>query len=234
MTQTLTARELFRAAYNNRYTWDAEFPGYRAEVTLKIGEVNHTGGVRINSDLTFEVLGVNDEQVKRTIHNQLWEITIHRVSHSFEETHGQNTFSFGSTDETGAVEILVGGASAGNHYKVRNNTVCFVHRHIGNKIVNINMFRTLMTDRGYLSQGYNSVYIDPETGEPQGAKTTFEDSFEKIGNYYILTRRQIHTHQDGEQVTTEFGFSNITLLEPVAISGDIRGSEELQTGLGRL
>ncbi len=217
MNQTLTAQELFRAAYNNRYTWDAEFPGYRAEVNMKMGEVTHIGEVRINSDLTFEVLGVEDEQVKRAIHNQLWEITIHRVSHSFEKTHGQNTFSFGSTDETGAVEILVGGASAGNFYKVRDNTVCFVHRHIGNKIVNINTFRTLMTDKGYLAQGYDSVYIDPETGEPQGAKTTFEDSFEKIGNYYLLTHRLIHSEQDGQPVTTEFGFSNITLLEPVAI-----------------
>jgi hypothetical protein len=217
MTQTLTARELFRAAYDNRYTWDAEFPGYRAEVTLKIGKVTHTGQVRINSDLTFEVLGVKDEQAKHAIHNQLWEITIHRVSHSFEESHSQNTFTLGSIDETGAVEILVGGASAGNRYKVRDNTVCFVHRHIGNKIVNINTFKTLMTDKGYLAQGYDSVYIDPETGKSQGHKTTFEDSFEKIGNYYILTRRLIYTEQDGEPITTEFGFSNVKLLEPVAI-----------------
>ncbi|MGB5592975.1 MAG: DUF3386 family protein [Crocosphaera sp.] len=28
-------RDLFRAAYENRYTWDQNFPGYTADVTFK-------------------------------------------------------------------------------------------------------------------------------------------------------------------------------------------------------
>ena len=157
MTQTLTAEELFRSAYENRYTWDAQFPGYEAQVTLKTPEGTYTGQVKIDSALKFEVLNVKDEQAKRLINNQLWEMIIHRVRHSFSETHGQNTFTIGSTDETGAVEILVGGASAGNRYKVGNNIVGFVHRQIGNKIVNINTTKALMTDRGYLAEEYDSV-----------------------------------------------------------------------------
>lgn len=210
MTQTLTAEELFRSAYENRYTWDPQFPGYEAQVTLKTPEGTYTGQVKIDSALKFEVLNVKDEQAKRLINNQLWEMTIHRVRHSFSETHGQNTFTIGSTDETGAVEILVGGASAGNRYKVGNNIVGFVHRQIGNKIVNINTTKALMTDRGYLAEEYDSVYIEPETGKPQGAKTSFKDSFTKVGNYYILTHRVISTEQDGQPVTTELTFSQIT------------------------
>ncbi|MGB3695390.1 MAG: DUF3386 domain-containing protein [Spirulinaceae cyanobacterium] len=215
MTQTLTAKELFRAAYDNRYTWNADFPGYTADVSFKTGTENHTGQVRINSDLTFEVLNVSDDQAKRAINNQLWEMTIHRVSHSFEKTHGENTFTIGEVDDTGATEILLGGANEGNRYKVRDNTVSFVHRHIGNKLVNIHTSSSLTTEEGYLAEEYTSVYLDTQTGEPQGKKTTFKDTFTKIGDYYILTNRLISTEEDGKSATTEFGFSNVQFLAPV-------------------
>ncbi|MEO1148701.1 MAG: DUF3386 family protein [Cyanobacteria bacterium J06638_22] len=61
MTTTQDAREIMRAAYENRYTWDNSFPGYRATVTLKDGGITHRGQVRINPDLTFEVLNIDDE-----------------------------------------------------------------------------------------------------------------------------------------------------------------------------
>jgi len=31
--QQAPARELFKEAFENRYTWDKDFPGYRAEIT---------------------------------------------------------------------------------------------------------------------------------------------------------------------------------------------------------
>ncbi|MEM0979615.1 MAG: DUF3386 domain-containing protein [Cyanobacteria bacterium P01_H01_bin.58] len=212
MPQTLTAQDLFRAAYENRYTWDSSFPGYGATVTLKDRGVTHRGQVRINPDLTFEVLNIENETAQRMVKSQLWEITIHRARQSFTATHGDNTFKFGKTDETGAVEILVGGAAMGNRYKVRNNTVCFVHRQIRDVVVNIHTFDTLMTDEGYLSTGYRSVYLDPETGVRKGAETTFEDTFAKVDGYYLLVRRSIQTEENGDLQVTELQFSNLKLL----------------------
>ena len=181
MTQTLTAQDLFQAAYENRYTWDADFPGYHASVTLRDGGTTYKGQVQINADLTFEVLNIAAEIAQRQIKSQLWEITIHRVRHSFTETYGNNTFALGETDDTGAVEILVSGAAMGNRYKVRDNTVCFVHRQIRDVVVSIHTFETLTTDRGYLSTGYRSLYLDPDTGTTKGPETVFEDTFEEVG-----------------------------------------------------
>ena len=212
MTQTLTAQDLFRAAYENRYTWDADFPGYGATVTLRGGGMTHRGQVQVNADFTFEVLNIADEAAQRQIKSQLWEITIHRVRHSFAETHGKNTFALGETDETGAVEILVSGAAMGNRYKVRDNTVCFVHRQIRDVVVNIHTFETLTTDRGYLSTGYRSVYLDPETGTNKGPATVFEDTFEEVGGYYLLTRRLIRTTDNDSPQVTEIEFSKVRLL----------------------
>lgn len=213
MTQTLTAQDVFRSAYENRYTWDSNFPGYQAKVTMTGGEQQHTARVTVNSDLSFEVSDLEDTQAKKAIQGQLWEMTIHRVKHSFAETHGQNTFSFGEKDDNGAIEILVGGASAGNSYKVKDNTVCFVNRRIRDKVVNINTLTTFMTESGYLSERYESFYLNPATKERETEVTTFEDGFTKIGDYYLLTKRVIRAiDSDGKSVDTEFAFSDFQLI----------------------
>jgi hypothetical protein len=217
MTAQLSARELFRAAYENRYTWDKNFPGYTADVQLKTDDQVYTGKIRINADLSFDVSDVADEEAKKAIHGQVWEIAVHRVRRPFEETHGKNTFEYGATDETGAVEILVGGKSEGDRYKIRNNEVTLVHRHIHNVVVTINTFSTIDTGEGYLSHTYDSVYHDPKTGEQKEARQEFEDTYEKIGGYWIMTRRAIRSEKEGKPVTTEFAFSNVALLQPVAV-----------------
>ena len=214
MTQTLTAQDVFRSAYENRYTWDENFPGYKAKVTMRNGDWQHTARIKVNSDLSFEVSDIEDTEAKKSIQGQIWEITIHRVKHSFEETHGKNTFSFGEKDETGAIEILVGGASAGNSYKIRDNTVSFVNRRIRDKIVNINTLKTLMTESGYLSEQYESFYLDPETKKPQTGITTFEDKFAKVGDYYLLVHRLIKTtDRNGQPQHVEFEFSDFQMLD---------------------
>lgn len=217
MTEQINARELFRAAYENRYTWDKNFPGYTADITLRQGDEVYVGKVRVNPNLTAEVLEVTDEQAKKSIAEQAWEIAIHRVRRSFEDTHGKNTFSLGATDETGAVEIIMGGKSEGDRYQVRNNEVCLVHRHIHGVVVTINTFSTHDTGEGYLSHRYDSVYHDPTTGEQKGGVSQFEDNYEKVGKYYILTQRIIQTTENGQTTTTEFNFSNVKLLEPAVV-----------------
>jgi hypothetical protein len=217
MTEQLNARDLFRAAYENRYTWDKNFPGYTADVTLQQGDSVYTGTVRVHPNMSAEVLDVTDDEAKQAILGQVQEIAIHRVRRAFEDTHGKNTFSLGDTDDTGAVEILMGGKAEGDRYKLRNNEVCLVHRHIHGIVVTINTFSSHDTGEGYLSHRYDSVYHDPKTGELKGGPSEFEDNYEKVGDYYILTNRKIHSTENGQPTTTEFSFSNIKLLQPAVV-----------------
>lgn len=213
MTVTqISAQELFQAAYENRYTWDGNFPGYTADITYKYDDQVIKGQVRIDASLKAEVLNVEDEAAKKAIHGQAWEIAVHRVRRSFDQTHGANSFRYGSTDANGAVEIFVGGKSEGDKYKVRNNEVCHVHRLIHGTFVTIDTFSSHDTGEGYLSHTYNSVYHDPETGAQKGGKSDFTDEYEKVGNYYILNRREIRTETAGNLAIQEFIFSNIELL----------------------
>lgn len=213
MTVTqISAQELFRAAYQNRYTWDQNFPGYTADITYKYEGQELNGKVRIDANLKAEVLDIEDEAAKKAIHSQAWEIAVHRIRRSFEQTHSENTFTYGETDADGAVEILLGGKSAGDRYKVRNDVVTLVHRHIHGVVVTINTFSIQETEAGYLAHTYDSVYHDPQTGVQKGGRSEFTDEYEKVGNYYILTRREIRTETDGNLAIQEFIFSNLDLL----------------------
>ncbi len=217
MTELQDARELMRAAYNNRYTWDRNFPGYSADITLKQGDRVYSGQVRIDANFKYQVSDVEDEQARKAIEGQAWEIAVHRVSRPFEESHKNNSFKLGATDDTGAVELLVEGQAAGDRYKVRDNIVTLVHRHIHGVVVTINTTGTIATEAGYLASHYDSVYHDAKTGEPKGGRSEFVDSYEKVGNYYILTSRVITTEEEGQTSTSEFAFSNVKLLEAVAV-----------------
>lgn len=207
----VSAQELFRSAYDNRYTWASNFPGYTAEVTYTNGDTVTTGKISVGADLKPTV-EVEDEEAKKAIHNQLFEVAIHRIRRSFDDTHAKNTFSYGeaeASDPAGTTKIMVGGKGEGDHYKLRNNEVCLVHRHIHGVVVTINTFSSHDTGEGYLSHTYDSIYHDPQTGEQKGGYSKFEDNYTQVGTYHILNQRIIKTDGEADQ---EFAFSNIKLL----------------------
>lgn len=217
MTTTQDAREIMRAAYENRYTWDRSFPGYTADVTFDWNGKVYTGTVTVNPNLSSDISGIDDEDAKKQLAGQLQEIAIHRIRRSFDDTHSKNTFELAETDDTGAVKLLVGGKSTGDYYKIRDNEVVLVHRHIHGIVVTINTFTSHQTEDGYLSHTYDSVYHDPQTGEQKGGKSVFEDNYEKVGDYYLLNQRIIKT--EGEEPDTKsFSFSNIALLQPAPVA----------------
>ncbi|MEM7557070.1 MAG: DUF3386 domain-containing protein [Cyanobacteria bacterium P01_A01_bin.84] len=208
-----SARDIMRSAYENRYTWDKSFPGYTADVTYKYGEKTVTGKVKVNSNLKAEVFDIEDEEANKVVNNQLWEIAVHRIRREFEDSHGENTFTLGETDDTGAIEIFVGGKSDGDKYKVRDNEVCMVHRKIHGVIVTIHTFSSHDTGAGYLSHRYDSVYHDAKTGEKKGGRNEFEDEYEKVGDYFILNHRVITTEENDTASTQEIIFSNIKMSD---------------------
>jgi hypothetical protein len=208
----VSARDFFRSAYENRYTWDHNFPGYTTDVTLTTGDQAVRAKARVNPDLKAEVFEVEDADTQKAIQYQLWEVAIHRIRREFEDTHGSNTFAYGKTLEDGSVEILMGGKAEGDRYHIHDNEVSMVHRNIHGTVVTIYTFSSHDTGEGYLSHRYDSVYHSPETGEQLGGRSVFEDEYEKVGDYFILSRRHIETETESGTVKKTFEFSNIQLL----------------------
>ena len=216
MTHPTTARQLFQTAYESRYTWDENFPGYSADVQLVQENEVHTGKIRINGDLSVEVTGVADEQVEEGIYTQLRDIVTHRKRTSFEESHGKHEFILGQEDANGAIEILVNGDSMGSNYKVRGKEISQVSRVMGRMGFIIDTHESLDTGSGYIATRYDAIFRNSKTNEVTSI-LKFEDSYEKIAEYYVMTKQVVQEYKDGTRTTTEFSYSNIKLLEPATV-----------------
>ena len=212
MTASITAQDAFRAAYENRYTWDQEFPGYRAQLTLTQGEERYEGEVTVQADYTVSVTGIEDETVQESIYNQLRDIVTHRKPGNFEASHGKNQFSFGESDSSGAREILVKGDAMGSNYKIRGTEICQVSRVMGPMGFTINTEESLDTGRGYIAVKYNAIFRNPKTDMLMG-KRDFHEEYAEIGGYYLPSQQTIEAiAPGGEKTVTTFVFSDITLL----------------------
>ena len=158
LTKEMTGKDcthLFKSAYENRYTWESDFSGYEGRCSWTDGEREVEGSFCLGQDLKATVKGIDDEKIHKAISSQLWEVAIHRVRRSFEQTHGKNTFTFGDTNEIGS-EIIVGGKNKGDRYRVKNDVVTMVYRHIHGNLIIILTKDVTHTGTGYLSKSYSS------------------------------------------------------------------------------
>ncbi|QPN70442.1 DUF3386 domain-containing protein [Synechococcus sp. CBW1108] len=189
----------FRAAYENRYTWESGFAGYAGRCSWQQGERTVTGTFQLGADLKASLEGIDDAEIHKALASQLWEVAIHRVRRSFEQTHGANSFSAGDTDAVGT-EVIVGGKGEGDRYRIKGDVVTMVHRHIHGTVVTIFTESTTDTGSGYLSRTYTSRYSDPATGEVKGGISRFTDTFVPLTETgpWVLSERVVETEAHGD------------------------------------
>ena len=215
-TPIVSARDTFRAAYGNRYTWDEKFPGYSAEVSINYQGKVAQGSARIQPDLSVDVVNINNKELRELIANELKMEVIHRRRVSFEKLHGQNRFELEGKDETGALKIREIEGDRESRYKVQDKVITQVNRNFGDVIATVDTLGIAKNPEGYFVTHFQTTFRDVKTGvviEKQDVK----DVHEKIGNYYLLTSRIIRstkpTNSEG-QLTTDMmlRFKNIKLL----------------------
>ena len=189
----------FRAAYENRYTWESGFAGYAGRCSWQQGERTVAGTFQLGADLKASLEGIDDAEIHKALASQLWEVAIHRVRRSFEQTHGANSFSAGDTDAVGT-EVIVGGKGEGDRYRIKGDVVTMVHRHIHGTVVTIFTESTTDTGSGYLSRTYTSRYSDPATGEAKGGISRFTDTFVPLSEAgpWVLSERVVETEAHGD------------------------------------
>ena len=218
LTESMTQEDctyLFKSAYENRYTWESDFLGYEGNCSWTDGRREVKGSFYLGKDLKATVNKIDDEEIHKAISSQLWEVAIHRVRRSFEQTHGKNTFTFGDTNEIGS-EILVGGKNKGDKYRVKNNVVTMVYRHIHGSLIIILTKDVTQTGKGYLSKSYSSQYLDPISKKDLKGTSYFEDDFVPLfkGGPWVLSTRSIHQESsEGTKINKQvFSFSDLKSL----------------------
>ena len=202
-------RDAFRAAYENRYTWNQSFPGYRGRCEITSAGNTTTGTFQVGPDLKAHVEGLSDQVLAKAMHNQLWEVAIHRVRRPFAQVHGDNGFVAGDTNAVG-MEVIVTGKAAGDRYRIRDNVVTMVHRHIHGQVVTIHTEAITETGAGYLSRHYRSRYSDPRSGEPLGPEQHFSDIFAPLTTGHWTLHERLICCDGDEQI---FRFLELKPLE---------------------
>ena len=209
-------KHLFKAAYENRYTWESNFSGYRGSCSWTDGSREIKGTFSLGQDLKATINDIENEQIHKNISSQLWEVAIHRVRRSFEQTHGKNTFTFGDKNEIGS-EIIVGGKNEGDKYRVKDNVVTMVYRHIHGNLIIILTKDVTHTGDGYLSKSYSSQYLDPISKKDSKGKSFYEDAFIPLfkGGPWVLATRSIYQESlEGSILNKQiFSFSELKSLD---------------------
>ncbi len=193
-SENLDCAKKFRDAYENRYTWGPSFNGYKGECSYNNGNKEFKGEFVLGVDLKPHVTDIAQQDKRKTIESQLWEVAIHRVRRSFNDVHGKNSFHSGDTNDIGE-EIIVDGRNKGDRYRIKDNIVTMVYRNIHGKLILIFTKEVFNTGKGYLSKRYTSQYLDPNSKEKITPLTHFDDSYVLLNDNgpWVLSRRFIQT-----------------------------------------
>ena len=215
MTLTeINCKELFKKAYEKRYTWSTEFNGYQGKCIFSVNKDSYKGDFVLGKDFKPEIQNIDDQKIVKSISSQLFEVSIHRVKREFEEIHSKNNFNLIKDSESG-IEMMVSGKNEGDKYRVKNNCINMVYRKIHGIIIEIFVQEFLDTGNGFLSKKYTSQQIDPNTLKANSLKLEYEDRFINIGSQdiWILNSRSIkYLNKNQEEETQKFTFEDLTLL----------------------
>lgn len=210
----INCKEIFRKAYENRYTWKDDFNGYKGKCIFSINEHLHEGQFVLGKDFKPHIQKIDDDKIVKSIASQLFEVCIHRVKRQFQAVHSENNFNLLKSSESG-IEMNVSGKNQGDKYRVKNDCINMVYRKIHGSIIEIFVEEFLDTGIGFLSKKYSSQQIDPETLKAKSQKLEYEDEFVNIGkeDYWILSSRTIkYLNQNQEKETQKFVFEDLSLL----------------------
>ena len=210
----INCKELFKNAYERRYTWDSKFSGYKGKCIFSVNSDTYKGSFVLGKDLKPEIHNIDDQKIVKSISSQLFEVSIHRVKREFKEIHSKNNFNLIKDSESG-IEMIVSGKSEGDKYRVKNNCINMVYRKIHGIIIEIFVQEFFDTGNGFLSKKYTSQQIDPNTLKANSLKLEYEDRFINIGSQdiWILNSRSIkYLNKNQEEDIQEFIFEDLSLL----------------------
>ena len=212
LSQT-NCKQIFRNAYENRYTWPKDFKGYEGKCIYKCENETTIGNFKVGKNLKPEIKNISNENIEKIIGSQLFEVVIHRVRRSFEEIHSKNDFHQETNTDKG-IQMVVSGKNEGDKYRVKDKSINMVYRRMHGIIIEIFVEKFIDTKKGLLSQKYSSIQLDQKTLKPISQKLHYEDEFLNLGsNFWVLSSRRInYLNQSNEDTQKIFLFEEMSLL----------------------
>ena len=206
-------KKVFQKAFENRYTWPENFNGYKGSCFFNENNSSYSGEFTIGRNFQANVKNIEEKEVVKKISSQLFEVVIHRVNKSFNETHSKNEFHFLKQSEKG-IEMQVSGKNDGDKYRVKEESINMVFRKIHGVIIEIFVEDFIDTGKGILSQKYSSQQLDVNSLTPKTVKYNYLDNFIKIQNtnLWVLESRIINFTYKDKELFHQYIFKDITTI----------------------
>jgi len=199
----LNCKEIFKEAYNHRYTWPTTFKGYGGKCIFKDNKKVIEGDFILDSNFKPHITNISDKEIVKGISSQLFEVAIHRVKREFNEIHKNNNFQYIDESDKG-LEIKVLGKNEGDKYIIKDKKINMVFRKIHGVIVQIFVEEFIDTKYGFLSKKYSSQQLDTENFIPTSKKLQYDDYFINLGinNNWVLESRTIKYLDSYDKINT--------------------------------
>ena len=73
----INCKELFRNAYESRYTWDSQLSGYKGKCLFSLNRETYKGNFILRKDFKPDIQNIDDQKIVKSISSQLFEVSIH-------------------------------------------------------------------------------------------------------------------------------------------------------------
>jgi len=214
ISSKLNCKEIFKEAYNNRYTWPHKFNGYKGKCIFVENEKSIEGEFILDSKFKPKIKNIADNNIVKRISSQLFEVAIHRVKREFSEVHKNNNFKLLGESEKG-IKVEVLGKNQGDKYVIKDKKINMVFRKIHGVVIEIFVKEFIDTGDGFLSKKYSSQQLDIETLTPKTKILEYEDNFVNLGpnNIWLLESRSIKFIDDNNKENKiKYFFKELSLI----------------------
>ena len=214
ISSEFNCKEIFKEAYNNRYTWPNKFNGYKGKCIYVENEKSIEGEFILDSNLKPNIMNISDNNIVKGISSQLFEVAIHRVKREFNDVHKNNNFKFLGESEKG-IKVEVSGKNEGDKYIIQDKKINMVFRKIHGVVIEIFVQEFIDTGDGFLSKKYTSQQLDIETLAPKAKILKYEDNFANLGinNIWLLESRIIEfTDENNKTNKVKYLFKDLSLM----------------------
>ncbi len=210
----INCKEIFKAAYEKRYTWPFKFKGYKGKCKFIQGGKSYEGRFTLSKNFKPEISGISQEKIINGLKSQLFEVAIHRVKKEFNEVHLNNQFQLVKESEKG-LEMKVSGKNEGDRYRVKDSKINMVFRKIHGVIIEIFVEEFFKADSNFLSKRYTSQQLDIDSLSPKSNKYEYKDTFfksEELGIWLLNSRLVTYEDASSNIISQEYIFEDLSKI----------------------
>ena len=194
-------RELLRRALMKRYTWDAQFPGFRGSWELaEPGRAPVAGEFVVTANLTVTV-EAPDDAARATMRNEISSFITQRKEVPFDTAYAETTFARSATRPDGTVVVIATNDPLATTYTIKGDELVEVSRSVGRLSYTARDRQKMSTEDGRtLTVDYDVVYTSNQN-HAQVAVEHMQDTYAKLGSYWVPTGRKIERTEAGRPPT---------------------------------